>query len=171
MTSVRKSRTPLLLAGAALLLLAGIGVVSIAAETRTNGTVELYGEKSSSDPTGELLCTFDLVNGTHDFTDMECPNDEAEFFKLVNAPSATVISFHDSPKCEDKADQNFYMYLKTVQKNVTFEKPLELKAVIGTPVNDIVQGSGGVRMEKKYEVGQVHGKMSCLKIVRSAVPD
>jgi hypothetical protein len=98
-------------------------------------------------------------------------NDEAEFFKLVNAPSATVISFHDSPKCEDKADQNFYMYLKTVKKNVTFEKPLELRVVIETPVDDVIQGSGGVRMEKKLQNGQVHGKLSCVKIKRSAVPD
>lgn len=134
------------------------------------GVLEIY-KNGPGDLPGNLMCSLALETGEYDFTDMDkCDNDEAYFFKLIDAPSATVISFHDTPDCNEKNNQEFYFYLKTVKHNLTFDKPLELDVVAATAVGSVVKESGGVRMEKKYVNGKIDGKLSCVTIKRSGVP-
>lgn len=155
-----------------LLLLAIAGAVPAYAATQNSGTLELYGRDEAGGLPGKLICILDLVSATHDFVaDPLCANDEMYTFKLINAPSATVISFYDTPDCNETTEQNFYIVLKTIKHPLTFEKQLDLRNVISTPVGSIVPGSGGVRMERKLQSGQINGKLSCVKIKRSEVPE
>ncbi|MCU1734774.1 MULTISPECIES: hypothetical protein [unclassified Pseudomonas] len=172
MQVIKKISASSLYMGALLLLLAIAGVLPTHADVRSNGTLELYKKGPQDGVPGNLSCSIELVTGEHNFHDSEaCENDQIYYFKLLNAPSATVISFHDTPDCNDKTDQNFYFYLKTVKNNLTFENPLKLDIAATTPVGTIVAGSGGVRMEKKLVAGQIDGKLSCVTIKRSAVPN
>ncbi|WP_175651647.1 hypothetical protein [Pseudomonas sp. Marseille-P9899] len=173
MQVIRKLPAPSRYLRALLLLLAIAAALPALADTRSNGTLELYKKGQQDGVPGNLSCSIDLVTGEHNFHESEnCENDEIYFFKLLNAPSATTISFHDSPDCNEKNDQNFYLYFKTVKHNFSFETPLSLTITAATAVGRIVAGSGGLlRMEKKMTTGQIDGKLSCVTIKRSAAPD
>ncbi len=150
--------------------LALAATLAISASANDNGTLQIINNGPQDQP-GDVICTIPLVTGEYNFTKMDtCPNDEAYFFKLNNAPSATVISFHDSPDCNEKLDQNFWFYIKTTKKNVTSEK-LNISDVSQTPVGTILPDSNGARMEKWHYSAQVKGKLSCVTIKRSEVPD
>ncbi|WP_110973458.1 hypothetical protein [Pseudomonas huaxiensis] len=171
MQVIRKLPTPSRCLSALLLLLTIAAALPAHTEARSNGTLELYKGGPQDGIPGGLSCSIELETGENNFQDMEtCENDAIYFFKLLNAPSATVISFHDTPDCNDKSDQNFYFFLKTVKNNLSFDSPLKLDIAAATPVGTVVAGSGGVRMENKMIKGQIDGKLSCVKIKRSEVP-
>lgn len=167
------SVTSLLERCALVLLLVVTSTLPAHADIPTNGTLELYGKDEPGGQPGKFLCSLDLVTSTTDFTDTsKCANDEAYTFKLINAPSATVIGFFDHPSCDRAAqgDPRFYFIVKTVKNNLTFEKHLNFNNVAATPEGAIVPGSGGVRLEESHVVEQINGKLSCVSIKRSEVP-
>ena len=163
-----KSKVSTAVIGAVVLLVAVASLWTSRSNAATNtprltGSIEIYGKNNNGQP-GSVMCALDVVSTTYKFPVGLCQNDEAEHINLISVPSATLIKFYDTPDCSEKTDQNFYMYFKTTKNPVNSETPLELKTIIGTPLGNIVPNSGGLRMEKKYENEQVHGKLSCITI-------
>lgn len=151
--------------------LALTATLAISASANDNGTLQIINNGPQDQP-GDVICTIPLITGEYNFTKMDtCPNDEAYFFNVIDAPSATVISFHDSPDCNEKTDQNFWFYIKIMKRNLSFEKPIRFSDVVETPVGNILPHSRGARMEKWHHSEQVKGKLSCVTVKRSEVPD
>ena len=168
MNLTRKSMASIVIVSTVVLLVAIAILWAIHSNKATNtprltGSIEIYGKNNTGQP-GSVMCTIDVVSGTYKFPHGLCENDQAEHINLINVPSSTTIKFYDTPDCNEKTDQNFYMFFKTTKDRVNSEAPLELKTIIGTPVGNIVPNSGGLRMEKKYENEQVYGKLSCMTI-------
>ncbi|HCN44695.1 MAG TPA: hypothetical protein DIT18_02720 [Pseudomonas sp.] len=92
----------------------------------------------------------------------------------MGVPSATYFTFYDHPSCEYGHNQNFVFKLKTVKNNLTMTEPVSLESLRGVTDGAIVPGAPGVRMESKDLDGgndQIKGKLSCVKITRSPIPE
>mgnify|MGYP006895665571 CR=1 FL=1 len=141
---------------------------------RNNGSIVFY-TGDDNQPPGNPICTLSFTHGEYSFPDIEnCQNDEARWFKLVDVPSATFVRFDDHPSCEDGHDQNFIFILKTVKNDLTMQEPVSMESLKGVTEGQIVPGAPGLRMERNYvdkDNDQVKGKLSCVEIIRSAIPD
>lgn len=139
-----------------------------------DGSIVFYTGKDN-EPPGDPICTLAFTSGDHSFPDIDnCSNDEARWFKLVGVPSATYFTFYDHPSCEYGHNQNFVFKLKTVKNNLTMTEPVSLESLRGVTDGAIVPGAPGVRMESKDLDGgndQIKGKLSCVKITRSPIPE
>jgi hypothetical protein len=124
--------------------------------------------KRNADGTYPINCSIPFVTSTIDFQNnsLGCVNDDAYAFRLENVPSATFFSFHDAPGCSDSG--NFSIRLKTIKQPTNMEQGFELEEAGGKPEGSVVVP--GVMLISSRVIEQVGGKLSCVKIERSAVP-
>ncbi|MHA6196307.1 hypothetical protein ACX3YG_18275 [Pseudomonas wadenswilerensis] len=146
-------------------------------------SITFYDGNDDDPNPGPSVCILPIESGIYDFKDIaECVNDEARFFRVVNAPSATYIRLDDHPSCDEDHDddpenghnQNFIFIFKVVKNHATMEQPISFSQLSGTAEGQIIQGAPGLRMEFNYidkDNNQINGKLSCVKITRSAVPE
>jgi len=132
------------------------------------GQVVIYDKKDNDGSYTKIVCTIPFVTSTIDFQDnsLGCDNDVAHAFQLKLVASATYFTFTDDPDCDNSG--NFYYRFKTIKHPTDMEKPMEIEAAGRTPVGSVA--TPGVLVIASTTTGQVHGKLSCVKIERSAVP-
>lgn len=125
-------------------------------------------DERKNDGTYPTNCVIPFVTSQIDFQDdsFGCTNDEAYAFKLENVPSATYFLFSDSPSCTDSG--NFYYRFKTIKQPTHMDQGMEIE-VAGRKEEGSVAVPGVMVIASKT-TGQVGGKLSCVKIERSAVP-
>lgn len=139
--------------------------------TDTNGTISFFGESKNGQP-GSHICTLAFVTAKYIFNQMsECINDDAYYFQLNNVPSATTFGLYDDEECEENESQNFYFVMKTMKHNLTMEDRVLIENLIQYPTGQIVPGAPGVRLEKKFADEKISGKLTCVKITRSEIPN
>lgn len=116
----------------------------------------------------KFTCSLPFINTTLDFTSpsSNCENDTVYSFKLERVPSATVFSFYDAPDCSESG--NFAFRFKTVKHPTTMLKAEKLDDLGKKEVGTVV--TPGVLLISSTYREQVEGKLSCVKIERSAVP-
>jgi hypothetical protein len=132
------------------------------------GQVTLYDKKNNDGSYTKVVCTIPFVTSTINFQDnsLGCVNDETYAFILQKVDSATYFTFTDEPDCSDKG--GFYYRFKTIKHPTDMEKPMEIEAAGRIPVGSVA--TPGVLVIASETSGQVGGKLSCVKIERSAVP-
>lgn len=145
--------------------LGGLACVQVAAE-EYEGSLILYDQPENGLYT-KIVCTIPFVSGTINFHDSpDCENDKAYGFKLEKVPSATFFGFYDDPDCSGSG--NFAFRFKTVKHPTTMETPMGIEEAGKKEVGSVV--TPGVMLISTSDRGQVGGKLSCVKIERSAVP-
>jgi hypothetical protein len=114
-------------------------------------------------------CQIPIINGKHNFNSHNCDNDQYSYFKLEYAPSATLISFDDNPNCS--RTENFYAEIKVSKNLATMETPVPLELLLSTAEGQVAPGTFS-RVMKRYRKpdSDIQGKLSCVEIIRSAVP-
>ncbi|MBO1539981.1 hypothetical protein [Pseudomonas sp. OA65] len=139
---------------------------SIMAADMPQGIIKL----SANEDGGGKSCALIIREGTavQNFYmgNTACANDEARYFALENVPSATLIRFDDSP-CDKYADQ--YMFTIKTIVHPTETRRIGLRELKDARVDSIIVR--GVQLVKKEnEGGFQDGKLSCVKVWRSALP-
>jgi hypothetical protein len=149
------------------LIISGGYAPPVAAEGPDGALVIL--NKRNADGTYPVNCSIPFVTSTINFQDnsLGCENDDAYAFRLENVPSATFFSFYDNPACTYETG-NFAFRLKTIKQPTTMKDGLDLEEAGLKPVGAVVVP--GVMMISSRIDEQVGGKLSCVKIERSAVP-
>ncbi|GFM84568.1 lipoprotein [Pseudomonas cichorii] len=144
-----------------------IGHVSQVQAADADGQLVILNKKTG-DGIYPINCSIPFVTSTINFQNdsLDCDNDEAYGFKLENVPSATFFSFHDSPNCTD--NENFSFRFKTIQQPTNMEKGIDIEEAGKKPPGSVVVP--GVMLIFSRVDEQVGGKLSCVKIERSAVP-
>ncbi|WP_139271805.1 MULTISPECIES: hypothetical protein [Pseudomonas] len=108
------------------------------------------------------------TTGWQDFElgDTNCSNDEARYFALDNVPSATQIRFDGIP-C--KSDRNQWSFkIKTIVQPTTTRR-INLRELQTAVLGSIVVR--GVMYIENNRPGEYNdGKLSCVKVLRSALP-
>ncbi|MFJ4145894.1 hypothetical protein [Pseudomonas sp. NPDC089734] len=124
--------------------------------------------KKNADGSYPINCSIPFVSSIIDFQNnsLGCGNDDAYAFRLENVPSATFFSFHDTPNCSESG--GFSYRFKTIKQPTNMVEALEIEEAGKKPVGAVVVP--GVMMISSSTSGQVGGKLSCVKIERSAVP-
>ena len=132
------------------------------------GQLVIYNKKNNDGTYPNINCTLPFVTSTIDFQNNSqgCVNDEAYAFKLENVPSATFFTFSDSPSCSESG--GFYYRFKTIKRPTTMELPMDIEEAGQKAIGSVV--TPGVLLIASSTTGQVGGKLSCVKIERSAVP-
>ena len=141
---------------------------SVQALGEADGQLIIYDKKNNDGTYPNINCTLPFVTSTIDFQKNSegCKNDQAYAFKLENVPSATFFTLSDSPDCYESG--GFYYRFKTVKHPTTMEAPMEIEDAGQKAVGSVV--TPGVLLIASTTTGQVDGKLSCVKIERSAVP-
>lgn len=168
--------TPLKSLSLCLALLAGSAIAAdavtspAAANTVLTGKVHLYKQKKD---TGEWPhdCTITFeAGGAEQEIDLHndsygCTNDDDYGFKIENAPSAALISFHSADNCGNGGD--FYVGVKTIKNPTTMVEPMGFSQALSySPGEILVPGvqlthSGG---------SKPNGTLSCVWIRPSPLP-
>ncbi|KTB76989.1 hypothetical protein [Pseudomonas syringae] len=151
-----------------LLLAAFAGHSSVLLSEEYEGQIVIYNKKGADGTYQQINCTLPFVTSEVNFQDNSegCVNDDAYAFKLDKVPSATVFTFTDAPDCSESGA--FYYRFKTVEHPTTMELPMDIEIAGQETVGSVV--TPGVLLVASTTTGQVGGKLSCVKIVRSAVP-
>ncbi|MBH3411721.1 MULTISPECIES: hypothetical protein [Pseudomonas] len=143
-----------------VLLLAGAGVQTVAAERSDSNTVKIsFANNNDGNPGKD--CTKELLWGTKGqfkLGDMECGNDNAYYFKVENMPAGAVLMLADSPSCDD--DGNFYFKLRSAKHPFQMEW-MKIQDLRTYAVGDQVKP--GLKLLVKKGTGQIHGKLSCFR--------
>ncbi|MBX8577891.1 hypothetical protein [Pseudomonas cichorii] len=155
------------LASAMAVCISMVGYVSSVHAAEPDGQLVILNKKNS-DGTYPINCSIPFVTSTINFQDnsLNCKNDDAYGFRLENVPSATFFSFHDSPSCMDH--ENFSFRFKTIKQPTNMEEGIDIEEAGKKPVGSVVVPGVMVIFSRASE--QVGGKLSCVKIERSAVP-
>lgn len=132
-----------------------------------DGQLVIFNRKNG-DGSYPINCSIPFVSSTIDFQNnsLDCSNDEAYAFRLENVPSATFFSFHDAPNCSESG--GFSYRFKTIKQPTNMVTALEIEEAGKKPEGAVVVP--GVMMISSNTSGQVGGKLSCVKIERSAAP-
>jgi len=132
------------------------------------GQLIIFNKKENDGSYPNINCTLPFVSSQVDFQDNShgCRNDDAYAFKLEEVPSATFFTLTDSPDCTETG--NFYYRFKTIKHPTTMEVPMDIETAGQKAVGSVVVP--GVLLIASRTAGQVGGKLSCVKIERSAVP-
>ncbi|MBX8493270.1 hypothetical protein K5D34_25510 [Pseudomonas cichorii] len=140
---------------------------SVAQGADADGQLVILNKKNPDD-TYPNNCSIPFVTSTINFQDnsLGCVNDDAYAFRLENVPSATFFSFYDSPACTESG--NFSYRFKTIKQPTDMELGLDIEEAGKKQVGSVVVP--GVMLISSSTSGQVGGKLSCVKIERSAVP-
>lgn len=125
-----------------------------------DGVLHLYDGDS-------LVCSLPFINSTVNFrADARCDNDRVKEFKLEGVPSATFFAFYDDPDCTESG--NFAFRFKTVKHYFTMPFAMNIGVAGKKEVGTVV--TPGVLLISSTWREQVDGKLSCVRIERSAVP-
>jgi len=122
---------------------------------------------------GSASCTIPFKTGIYDFSNngggFGCANDDKSELDLKGVPSATTVYLYDTPDCNDKKDQNYWIEFKTIKQptNVT-----QLKfSKFFDKGNEEVVVPGVMRVDAYHRNDDsIDGKLSCVKIIRSTMP-
>ncbi|GFM68991.1 MULTISPECIES: hypothetical protein [Pseudomonas] len=144
-----------------------VGPVSSVQAADADGQLVILNKKNA-DGTYPINCSIPFVTSTLNFQNnsLGCENDDAYAFKLENVPSATFFSFYDSPECTESG--GFSYRFKTIKQPTHMEQGFDIEEAGKKPVGSVVLP--GVMLMSSSTSGQVGGKLSCVKIERSAVP-
>ena len=127
------------------------------------GTIQLAENMDPSGrPSGKQCTVSGEPGGWKDIVMSEttCKNDSASYFKFNNVPSTTWVIFNSEASCRETEDWKFGV-LTTKQPTTTGWMSIEeLKA---HAKGDIV--TAGLELdEHHYSHGNIHGKLSCVRI-------
>ncbi|AHG43538.1 hypothetical protein N018_09705 [Pseudomonas syringae CC1557] len=161
------SKKKLKIAGG-LLLAAFAGYLSFFLSQEYEGQIVIYNKKDANNTYPSINCTLPFITSEVNFQNNSegCVNDDAYAFKLEEVPSATFFTFTDAPDCSDSG--GFYYRFKTIQHPTTMTEPMDIGTAGQKAVDSVV--TPGVLLVASKTTGQVGGKLSCVKIERSAVP-
>ncbi|WP_339475104.1 MULTISPECIES: hypothetical protein [unclassified Pseudomonas] len=107
-------------------------------------------------------CSIPATVGDHAVDRRGCTNDQAYTVKFVDVPSALNITFFDDKKndyCLD--DEGWEIEVRTI-KNPTTTDYIDITAMANVP-NDTLVEPGILKIRYRQD-GQVHGKLSCVRI-------
>lgn len=142
-------------------------VWSVQAAEIKDGTIVL------SDKNDSNSCTIPFVTGTYNLLENGaghgCENDTLSMIGLNNVPSATTVFLSDTPDCNKKDGQNYWVEFKTI-KQPTNVKGLLISKFFDKSNGDVI--APGIRRVDAYHRNDdsFDGKLSCVKITRSAIP-
>jgi hypothetical protein len=140
----------------------------MAPATDYDGELIIYNKAEANGEYVKINCTIPFVTSTINFQNSnDCENDDAYAFRLVNVPSATFFTFYDDPNCSGSG--NFTFRFKTVRHPTTMVKAMSIEEAGAGEVNQVVMPAG-VLVISTQRSGDVGGKLSCVKIERSAAP-
>ncbi|WP_409262582.1 hypothetical protein [Pseudomonas putida] len=152
------------------LLSVAAGVYALDKPSETKGTAQLYlaGGKGDEPDSGNT-CSIEIKpngpDGPHvyDFPDEGCKDDDMYWYRIDNAPSATLITLYSEADCP--SDKYWWFRIRTyIQPTTTGWRKIEDLAPI--PLGSIITG-GIILDSKKYahdEGPKLGGKLSCVKI-------
>ena len=135
--------------------------LSCAASSKTNpseGSIIIY-EKSEGHS-----CSIPAVPGEYYFKDDDsnsCTNDQAYHVGFENVPSALNVTFYDDGQKKDCQTSSWWMEVRTI-KNPTTTSKISLDSIMNAEDNQIIQ-PGLIKIASRSN-GQLHGKMSCVKV-------
>lgn len=139
---------------------------SIMAENMPQGSIKLSANADGGGKSCTLIIKETSVVQNFRMENTPCTNDEARYFALENVPSATQIRFDDSP-CDKYHDQ--YMFTIKTIVHPTETRRINLRELRDARVDSIIVK--GVKLVKKDNEGGFNdGKLSCVKVWRSALP-
>lgn len=146
----------------------------MAADAMPDGSINFAGHDDGS----YKPCTLELKSGEYIFNasgDYNCTNDRTNYFQLDGAPSATLITLYsDSDKflsnCQEQSgiDYGWKYTFKTI-KHPTTTKWIKIDDLHSKSVGEIVV-PGIVLLSKDERTGDRIDELSCVKVVRSALP-
>ncbi|RMQ50648.1 hypothetical protein ALQ04_04527 [Pseudomonas cichorii] len=131
-----------------------------------DGDLIILNKKEANDY--PVNCGIPFVTSVINFQNnsLGCKNDDAYAFRLENVPSATFFSFYDSPDCTDKG--GFSYRFKTIKQPTNMTVGMDIEEAGKKTEGSVVVP--GVMLISSSTTGQVGGKLSCVRIERSAVP-
>jgi hypothetical protein len=152
-----------------MLAVSGLNAQGVLATALPDGVLRFA---ENSDGSGDS-CAVPFVTSTWDFRhddgdgEPNCTNDQMSYFKLDNVSSATNFTL-DSERCAGEEERWSYT-LNTYIQPVT-SRWVAISELVGLVKDDIVVR--GVRVVRAYNTGEVStkGKLSCVRIKRSALP-
>lgn len=138
------------------LLLLAVSSMANAQVSGKTGTLTLYGSKGESDTN---TCQIPMNNGSVAMgKQFNCKNDTYYHFKISLGQPGTIITFHDSPRCN--ASEPSYRYLITGSwgddLNMTALQPLAHDGSTHRLVQSHLETFGPPKK------GRLHGKLSCV---------
>ncbi|MFK0094923.1 hypothetical protein [Pseudomonas sp. NPDC090592] len=129
----------------------------------TTNTPMIYFAGGKGGEPDQNTCSFEIKGGQYKFNggdNNNCTNDDMYWYRLDNAPSAALITFHAEDDCREGGD--WYFRFRTYINPITvgWQKISDLN---GPKPGDIV--TKGIMFDGgEYNKGAVDGKISCVTI-------
>jgi hypothetical protein len=147
---------------------------AMAVDAIPDGSIKFAGKEDGTDwPCSVVLTSQDYLFNKPG--DDDCRNDQANYFKLDNAPSATFITLYsDSDQgkrtCQEESGVDYgWKYKLKLIKQPTTTIWIKIDDLHSMEADDIVK-AGVVLVEKKEKSGDRIDELSCMKVERSPLP-
>lgn len=147
------------------LLTVAAGVYALDKPSETKSTAQVFFAGGKNEPDSGNTCSIVITSGTHeyDFPSKGCKNDDMYWYRVENAPSATLITLYSEANCP-RSEYWWFRIRTYIQPTTTGWRKIEDLA--STTVGSIIT-AGIILDDNKYahdEGPKLGGTLSCVKI-------